>query len=240
VSDKSSYDSIAKWAREAKRLLRQGNLEGVKTNLAMILQQSVEEARREKSRDKRVFRKRPHRRLEIMYFIWWTSQADCERIGERLEDIDAGHALYEVPQYLSEQYSSRVGRNGRGRLWVAEGFVAEEHPWPKGALGQILERRAGILIREEDLPLAMELPGVVTDSKYERVRVPPASSPKHRIHDFCKDQVASLYEQLEALGAKVRDERGMLIPIPQENDRDKIMYLAGQLSLALFIQGATE
>jgi hypothetical protein len=60
-----------------------------------------------------------------------------------------------------------------------------------------------------------------------------------RINGLCREQMKSLHERLEALGAKVRDEQGMLIPMPQESDRDKIMFLAGQLSLALFIQGAT-
>ena len=44
----SSYNFIAKWAKEAKQLLRQKNLAGVKTNLSMIFAQANEEIKREK------------------------------------------------------------------------------------------------------------------------------------------------------------------------------------------------
>lgn len=56
----NSYDSILKWAKEAKALLRQGNLDGVKTNLTMIQQQAAEETKKSKSLTKslnRVFKK---------------------------------------------------------------------------------------------------------------------------------------------------------------------------------------
>jgi len=60
----------------------------------------------------------------------------------------------------------------------------------------------------------------------------------HNINEMCKETVKRLNKEMEDLGAAVRDEAGALIPQPKTT-QDKIMFLAGQLSLALFIQGAT-
>lgn len=61
-----------------------------------------------------------------------------------------------------------------------------------------------------------------------------------QVNTLCKDQVEKLYAQIEALGGVdlVRDEHGRKIPQPQ-TERERIMFAAGQISLALFIQGAT-
>lgn len=50
-----------------------------------------------------------------MTFIWWTDQCACEAIGPVLPKKD-------FPKWLRDQYESRVGRNGRGRLWSAKQF----------------------------------------------------------------------------------------------------------------------
>lgn len=42
----TSYHSINKWAKEALQLLRQGKLDGVRTQLDFIASQSAEEMRR--------------------------------------------------------------------------------------------------------------------------------------------------------------------------------------------------
>ncbi len=49
----SSYDSIIKWAKEAKILLKkkdEASLAGVKTNLSMIISQAAEEALKNKDK----------------------------------------------------------------------------------------------------------------------------------------------------------------------------------------------
>jgi len=48
----SSYDSILKWAKEAKVLLRQGNTAAVRTNLSMIVAQAKEEVARQQKENK--------------------------------------------------------------------------------------------------------------------------------------------------------------------------------------------
>lgn len=59
------------------------------------------------------------------------------------------------------------------------------------------------------------------------------------INELCKETIKRLYDEMESMGAKVRDEAGLLIPLPTPTAQDQIMFRAGQLSLALFIQGAT-
>lgn len=58
-----------------------------------------------------------------------------------------------------------------------------------------------------------------------------------RLHGLTTKAVNDVYEKMEKLGANVSDERGRLIPQPQ-NDREKIMFLAGQATFALFFKGA--
>jgi hypothetical protein len=48
----SSCDSILKWAKEAKVLLRQGDTAAVRTNLSMIVSQAKEEVARQKKEKK--------------------------------------------------------------------------------------------------------------------------------------------------------------------------------------------
>jgi hypothetical protein len=59
-----------------------------------------------------------------------------------------------------------------------------------------------------------------------------------RLNVFAKETVENIYKDMEKLGANIRDDHGKLIPNPQ-NDQEKIMFLAGQVTLALFLQGAT-
>lgn len=46
----SSYDSVLKWAKEAKALLKKGNLDGVKTNLSMIIAQAKDAIKENKKK----------------------------------------------------------------------------------------------------------------------------------------------------------------------------------------------
>jgi hypothetical protein len=93
--------------------------------------------------------------------IWWTSQWDCEAITSR-----AGW-----PKYLREEYESRHGRNGRGRLWVAKRFgTVAVDPWPETPFANRLgEDYAGIVIDPKDAALLRALPGIVTNTALERV-----------------------------------------------------------------------
>jgi len=59
-----------------------------------------------------------------------------------------------------------------------------------------------------------------------------------RINGFMKESVDRSYQKIENLGTPIRDERGRLLPQPQ-SDREKVIFLSGQISMALFVQGAT-
>ncbi len=48
----SSYDTILRWAKEAKVLLRQGNTAAVKNNLAWIIIQCKEDIKKEARKQK--------------------------------------------------------------------------------------------------------------------------------------------------------------------------------------------
>lgn len=102
--------------------------------------------------------------------IWWTNQNDCEAIGERLKSTAA------LPQYLPEQYESCFGRVGVRLLWVAEQFGdVVVSPWPNTPLANVIDgdtsfgqSYCGIVIRDVDVPLLAELPGIITDLNLRR------------------------------------------------------------------------
>jgi hypothetical protein len=108
--------------------------------------------------------------------IWWLSQDDQEAIAEA---APAGASALPAgfPRYLREEYESRDGRSGRGRLWVGEVFggdhddycvKAEEPPWSTPLGVYLAKRCGGIVIRREDAALLRNLPGVITDRQLRR------------------------------------------------------------------------
>jgi len=99
----------------------------------------------------------------IPTLIWWTEQEDCEAIGNHLPES--------FPNYLQVEYRSRLGRAGRGRLWVASQFAGEPiavDPWPNTPMGRRLATAAGIAICAEHAELLREMPGVITDLELHR------------------------------------------------------------------------
>lgn len=94
-------------------------------------------------------------------YIWWTDQRESE---------EANGNLSGQPRYLREQFASRYGRNGRGRLWTAATFgdVAVE-PWPETPFARHLgDACAGIVIGADDVDRVRKLPGVITDFRLTR------------------------------------------------------------------------
>lgn len=92
------------------------------------------------------------------YLIWWTNQNDCERVVPL--DI--------WPRYLGEQFESRYGRAGRGRLWVADftppapESISIEWDEDENWLCKIAHDAGGVVIKARDLHLVAFLPGFVT------------------------------------------------------------------------------
>lgn len=98
--------------------------------------------------------------------VWWTDQAAAEIV----DDLE----LTGWPAYLESQFNSRLGRAGRGRLWIDERFPSSiEIPqllfdgmplgkWITGA------GMGGIVIDAADLRHVRDLPGLVTDLDLRR------------------------------------------------------------------------
>lgn len=88
--------------------------------------------------------------------IWWLSQDECEAIGDELADS--------VPDYIRKEYRSRLGRNGRGRLWSDEQFGDVGIPWDTTKpVSRLADKRGGIVINLGDGPHVFGLPGFLTD-----------------------------------------------------------------------------
>jgi hypothetical protein len=90
------------------------------------------------------------------YLIWWTSQADHERVTP----------LDTWPSWLYDEFRSRAGRAGRGRLWVSSKFkdAPEEAAWDESKWTcQIANDAGGIVIPLGDLHHVWMLPGFITD-----------------------------------------------------------------------------
>ena len=98
----------------------------------------------------------------MIMFIWWLDQLACQCVVGTPRN---------APDYLKKQFEDRLGRPGRGRLWVADQFgeVAVD-PWPDTPLAKKLGGDwAGIVIRDEDKDIVIDLPGIVTDMQLNRV-----------------------------------------------------------------------
>ena len=102
-------------------------------------------------------------------FIWWTTSADMAVIGPE--------APTKLPEYVREQYRDRLGRAGRGRLWVHARFGAREiTEWPKTSIAQTIHEGSsgGVVFSGADLKLFTDdVPGLVTDFNLRVIVVRP-------------------------------------------------------------------
>ena len=84
-----------------------------------------------------------------------------------------------------------------------------------------------------------QIPGGKTVGEaLEAARNDVAVETLERIHILMSESVKRLQKEMADLGAEVEDEHGAKIP-QAVSDRDKIMFKAGEQSLALFIMGVT-
>lgn len=141
------------------------------------------------------------------YLVWWTSQVECELIGEELPEA--------VPMYIRKEYRSRFGRNGRGRLWVADEINSGDMAWDESKpAARLANERGGIVIRPEDASHVVALPGFLTDWQLDFVRalsplVPALTEPTlAAIRELCNcvDVVAAApFAMPELAGAYLDD-----------------------------------
>ena len=92
------------------------------------------------------------------YYIWWLSQNEYEEILNKRLDTQLGKA------YILEQFTSRVGRPGRGRLWVHESIPIRGIEWDNSKpAAKLAGVRGGIIIHACDAKFVLTKPGCLTD-----------------------------------------------------------------------------
>jgi hypothetical protein len=89
------------------------------------------------------------------YLIWWTADWQAQE----------GLRLPGVPKYIRDEFHDRVGRAGRGRLWVPTGIPVEQMDNPSKAPVAC----GGVVFLAVDLPHLKDLPGFVTDMSGMRI-----------------------------------------------------------------------
>lgn len=108
---------------------------------------------------------------EYDYAIWWTTQADVDAINIHFGGDLALPSW--CPRYLRDEFASRLGHPGRGRLWISDQLPVSAAARFDDEVGSPLqshcERAAGIVIRRADIRTLAHLPGIVTD--FDLVRV---------------------------------------------------------------------
>lgn len=101
--------------------------------------------------------------------IWWTNQDDTETVEEMQTNF---------PDYLQTEFRSRIGRNGRGRLWVPYQYMSQDWKieWLDGPLFSKLEKSyGGIVMLAADINHVMNLPGIITDFNMRVIKAAPGA-----------------------------------------------------------------
>lgn len=107
--------------------------------------------------------------MKNKFLIWWTNQSDCERVEMLTLDW---------PKYLADEFQSRYGRSGRGRLWTPK-ELDDDKGMPNAATWSDTDMNCrmaadagGIVILSSDYIQVGGLPGFVT--KFDMTLVRPA------------------------------------------------------------------
>ena len=86
--------------------------------------------------------------------VWWVNQADCEAINET--DVPKG--------YIRSEFRSRLGRVGRGRLWVPNKIQCQQVEVPKTVVYEGQDTHGGIVIFKADIEKVRPLGGILSDT----------------------------------------------------------------------------
>jgi hypothetical protein len=115
---------------------------------------------------------KPHNVSQLnRYAIWWTTSEESRTISRHFECLPTW-----CPDYLQDEWRSRVGRNGRGRVWVPAVLggrvprVEFNNENPSALEEYVSEQCAGIVICAEHVDRLAHLPGIVTTFTLERWR----------------------------------------------------------------------
>jgi len=91
------------------------------------------------------------------FFIWWLSQQDCEILSDHIDNLN-------FPDYIKENFLSRFGRAGRGRLWTDENISIT---WGEKVTHKLAENCGGLVCKTSDIDKVIFLPGFVTTLEME-------------------------------------------------------------------------
>ena len=95
------------------------------------------------------------------FLVWWTSEADARKLGE--EPDWSSHP--NLPDYIRDEFSSRYGRAGRGRLWVPPGIQVSSVRWDDNRpTCRAAADCGGVVFRRLDIEAVAALPGFITDT----------------------------------------------------------------------------
>lgn len=95
-----------------------------------------------------------------LYAIWWLTSDDCLRLRRVIGELG-------LPDYMVEQFFSRAGRSGRGRLWTASHIPVQEITWVDTLASRMALDCGGIVFDMEHLRRVIVLPGFVTSLDLE-------------------------------------------------------------------------
>ena len=108
------------------------------------------------------------------FLVWWTSEADAKRLGENPDW--SSHP--DVPDYIRDEFSSRYGRAGRGRLWVPSGVPVSSVTWDDNRpTCRAAADCGGVVFRRSDMEAVVVLPGFITDTAMNEVALCQGPSP---------------------------------------------------------------
>lgn len=99
-----------------------------------------------------------------LYAIWWLTHDECTRLYRVLGELG-------LPDYMVTQFLSRMGRSGRGRLWVADHIPVKEIEWPNTLAGRMALDCGGIVFDMEHIRRVIILPGFVTTLELEFIEL---------------------------------------------------------------------
>lgn len=104
--------------------------------------------------------------MNAAVYVWWTDQHAAE-LTAALMPVSGTFASW--PDYLQVEFASRLGRDGRGRLWVNPSLGAVDmgaaFATDKPRFRKLGEHWGGIAINRRDIHHVLSLPGFVTDTE---------------------------------------------------------------------------
>lgn len=101
------------------------------------------------------------------FIVWWLSA------NQMKSGLDSFDQIKGFPNYIKEEFVSRYGRNGRGRLWINNEIDKKlsipEKYWNTPLAEYLAEFCGGIVIRKSDYKYVKNFPGIFTDLKLKRI-----------------------------------------------------------------------